>query len=467
MTNASTLFYNSNSQIKDTLYRKITITPSDEQYEEQMIRWNDLAEYLKENLKTESGLNVNSWLQGSYKFKTQIRPTNTSEEFDIDLGIYFEVEKKPTEEKYSPKNLKKMIQQCLKNYAALHTDEILKVDDPAKERCARIHFPGNFHIDVPCYYEIPDTKKTELATEANIWEDSDPEIFYNWFQNSFSDSEREVARRVIKYIKCWSGISFVNQKKDGRPSSMLIMVLVTQALLDLPKNIFELYDDEILAAVLGKILQRLQSSSKVNNPVNDKECLSDRIEEFDVFLSELESFTKIASDALSCSSSIDAVAKWQLAFHHFIPMLDEEETAKSINNSLVPYRFDPEIEITAISNDNNSAKYSGTNKIGPIPKNCSITFRITNESQIPTGSSIQWTVRNFGSDSEYVNDIGHLAGNSTSVKKNSAYNGTHYMDCLITRNNQVIGSKRATVEIKGNPIPKRNPPKKSWVKFNK
>ena len=51
MTNASALFYNSNSQIKDTLYRKITITPSDEQYEEQMTRWNDLAEYLKENLK--------------------------------------------------------------------------------------------------------------------------------------------------------------------------------------------------------------------------------------------------------------------------------------------------------------------------------------------------------------------------------------------------------------------------------
>lgn len=465
MTNASALFYNSNSQIKDTLYRKITITQGDEQYEEQMTRWKDLAEYLKENLKTESGLNVNSWLQGSYKFKTQIRPTNTSEEFDIDLGVYFEVEKKPTEEKYSPKNLKRMIQQCLKNYAALHTDEILKVDDPTKERCARIHFPGNFHIDVPCYYEIPDAKKIGLATEANIWEDSDPEIFYNWFQNSFSDSEREVARRIIKYTKCWSGISFVNQKKGGRPSSMLIMVLVTQSLLYLPKNIFELYDDEILAAVLGKILQRLRSSSKVNNPVNDKECLSDRIEDFDVFLSELESFTKIASDALNCSSAIDAVAKWQSAFHHFIPMLDEEEATKAINNSLAPYRFDPIIKISAKSN--NSVIGSGINKIGPIPKNCSITFQIANESQIPAGSSIQWTVRNFGSDSEYVNDIGHLAGNSTSVERKSAYNGTHYMDCLITRNNQVIGSKRAIVEIKGNPIPKRNPPKRSWVKFNK
>ena len=73
---------------------------------------------------------------------------------------------------------------------------------------------------------------------------------------------------------------------------MLIMVLVAQTLLDLPKKYFELYDDEILAAVLNKILQRLRSSSKVNNPVNDKECLSDRIEDFNVFLSELESFTK-------------------------------------------------------------------------------------------------------------------------------------------------------------------------------
>ena len=38
---------------------------------------------------------------------------------------------------------------------------------------------------------------------------------------------------------------------------------------------------------------------------------------------------------------------------------------------------------------------------------------------------------------------------------------------LSLRNNQVIGSKRATVEIKGNPIPKRNPPKPNWIKFKK
>ena len=463
MTNISTLFYNSDTQITETLYKKITL--SDEQYNEQMNYWNDLADYLKSNLKAESDLTISSWLQGSYKFKTQIRPTNPREEFDIDLGIYFEVDKKPTEEKFSPKNLKDMIQKFLISYSRLNNTETLKVDNPAKERCARIHFPGNFHIDVPCYYKIPSTKKTELATESNVWENSDPEAFYNWFQNSFDDTEREIARRIIKYIKCWSGITFIDQKKNAKPSSILLMVLVTQALLDLPKDTFKCHDDEVLSAVLTKIIQRLQNLSKVNNPVNKEECLSDRVEEFDVFISELKSFAKIASDALNCSRAIDALSKWQLAFHHFIPMIDEEEVTKSISNSLVPYGFDPIIKISATSNDNNSINYSGINKIGPIPKNCSIAFHISNESQIPAGSLIQWSVRNFGSDSEYVNDIGHLAGNSTSVTRNSAYNGTHYMDCLITHNNKTIGFKRALVEIKGPAIPKRNPPKPNWVKF--
>lgn len=65
------------------------IRPSDEQYEQQQERWNDLAAYLIDDLKARSGYPISSWLQGSYKFGTQVRPSSALAEFDIDLGVYF------------------------------------------------------------------------------------------------------------------------------------------------------------------------------------------------------------------------------------------------------------------------------------------------------------------------------------------------------------------------------------------
>ena len=57
--------------------------------EEQIGRWNELAEHLIADLREKSGCQIRTWLQGSYKFGTQVRPSRMGEEFDIDLGVFF------------------------------------------------------------------------------------------------------------------------------------------------------------------------------------------------------------------------------------------------------------------------------------------------------------------------------------------------------------------------------------------
>lgn len=113
MVTCTSLFFSSNTE-KQTLHRRIT--PSSEQQEEQQIRWNDLIDYLKIALKEKSSYSIYSWLQGSYKFATQLRPLSINEEFDIDLGIYFEWRGKPTDGSFSPLELKQMVQTSLINY---------------------------------------------------------------------------------------------------------------------------------------------------------------------------------------------------------------------------------------------------------------------------------------------------------------------------------------------------------------
>ena len=50
------------------------VRPSDRQYDSQKERWNDLAEFLVAELRNQSGCTIATWLQGSYKFGTQVRP---------------------------------------------------------------------------------------------------------------------------------------------------------------------------------------------------------------------------------------------------------------------------------------------------------------------------------------------------------------------------------------------------------
>jgi hypothetical protein len=69
---ASSLFFSSNDTEKQTLHRRII--PNDEQMQEQQERWNELRDHLIADLRQETGCPIRSWLQGSYKYHTQIRP---------------------------------------------------------------------------------------------------------------------------------------------------------------------------------------------------------------------------------------------------------------------------------------------------------------------------------------------------------------------------------------------------------
>src|SRR5215216_6027727 len=106
---ASNLFHSNDSE-KQTLHRRII--PSEEQIEEQQERWNLLAEHLTAELSAKSGYSLRTWLQGSYKLATQIRPVHLGDEFDIDLGVYYEWEGDATDGDYDASELKNFVQEA-------------------------------------------------------------------------------------------------------------------------------------------------------------------------------------------------------------------------------------------------------------------------------------------------------------------------------------------------------------------
>ena len=112
---AKDLFFSTDIE-RVTLHRRIT--PSDDQFDFQQEKWNDIAEHLRTDLSGQSNCNIRTWLQGSYKFATQIRPARKGGEFDVDLGIHFEWEGDANDGEFSPAELRDMVQKSLGRFGA-------------------------------------------------------------------------------------------------------------------------------------------------------------------------------------------------------------------------------------------------------------------------------------------------------------------------------------------------------------
>lgn len=453
---AASLFFSNTDSENCLAYR---IKPAIEQRDAQKERWNDLRDILCEKLNDETGYNMSSWLQGSYKFGTQIRPARPGDEFDIDLGIYFEWNGTDDEGQYDPDKFKELVQDLLVQYADDETNEAEGVSDP-KARCNRIHFSGDFHIDVPSYHLDRSTDSRSLATEENGWEHSDPKAIYVWWKDALDDAKRQRARRLVRYLKMWAALNLV---EEDRPSSILLTVLACEAYLGLNEGDHS-GDDEHLREVIKAILDRLRHDTRVPNPIDKGEDLNRLSDKASTnLISELDAFQSLADKALAAASRADSADFWSEAFHHFFPLPEQEELIEDANrNALAMLTFDPTVSVIAT---NNGRRWADTNRIGIIPRGSDISFSIMNVHELPAGAEVTWIVRNSGLEAEAINDMGHRGATGNSTTESSAYRGTHHMDVTVRLNGRVIGRRRIPVKVSGLGLPLRNPGRKGWVKL--
>jgi hypothetical protein len=293
-----------------------------------------------------------------------------------------------------------------------------------------------------------------LATENDLWEDSDPKAIYVWFKSSFdSDIVRGKARRVIQYLKSWAALTFAAKKC---PSSILLTVLVTEAIVELDSEQIA-SDDDAMYKTIEAVCERLSINDEVLNPVDGDEVLSDRMapEDFQEFKTKLGGIRDVAEKAIGSETVIEAWFHWNVVFRHLFPHLDEPEY-ESQNSNLPVLVSTPEIDVVARSERNASMSWTGRNEIGPITKDCVIKFSVANSSDFPANVEFYWTVRNEGEEAEQTFDLGHYSGVGLEQDERSAYKGTHYMECLAMQLSRVIGYRRVPVKILGYSAPKRN-----------
>ena len=188
----------------------------DDEKETLQTKRDTLLRALKANLPS-TAPKFTSFHQGSYSMHTGVVPLNGN--FDIDIGIVFECERKAYPD---PVVLKKIVRDALDTHG-----RTVNIRRP----CVTVNYMTgdvtNYHVDLAIYAQRADglldlaKGKEHSATEHRVWETSDPEQLTKLICGRFSDdAERAQYRRCIRYMKRWRDYQFLK----GGPLSIAITV---------------------------------------------------------------------------------------------------------------------------------------------------------------------------------------------------------------------------------------------------
>lgn len=460
MGKAARLF---NGTAEQTLIGRLT--PSEDQRNFLQERWNNMANHLKVELNKKHEYPISTWLQGSYKFGTLIKPVHKGEEYDVDVGLYFEWNDDEEKIRPSPGQLRTWVQKELNLYKN-QTPEVNKIFEPPKERCSRICYDGQFHIDIPVYRHNRPANRRQLANLSDEWEDSDPKTIYLWFKSFVELPDRDQLRRLIRYLKGWAAVAF-KDFNESRPSSIVLTVLATEAYSEEDLANKSIDDDDALIAVIRSIHSRLSISLDVLNPINKSENLN-RIPEKkqQKFFEILDLLKNITDKADECDEELSAALTWSEVFLFLMPLPEIDEVEVIDVNSGKALMVLPDIQIDVFARNPKKLIATHVNAVPKVSKKCDLTFSIKNPAVIPQYATIEWMVRNAGQEAELIGDLGHM-GTTKGLKaeESTAYFGKHYMDCIVRASGNVVAVRRVLVHVSDTERPQRNSIKPTYTRI--
>lgn len=190
-------------------------------------------------------------LQGSWSYRTCVQRAHSTQEMDLDYGIYLPVR---VFEDRSPR----LAARAYFDLVERLLDSLCKAEgwklDTSKDTCIRVKVAPWAHIDVPLYaapehifhtiqertalssdhaafreaFELSEAFWAEmegihLARRDGTWKPSDPAAVTRWWRD-LVDEHGEQLRRICRYIKAWRD----HWWPEGGPSSVALMVAIAR-----------------------------------------------------------------------------------------------------------------------------------------------------------------------------------------------------------------------------------------------
>lgn len=294
---------------------------------------NIIRRYFRENKSNEIQPKFSS--QGSFMMNTTVNPISVKSEdgkknlykYDVDDGVYF-LGDEDSDDRYSVSTYHDWIYNAVKN----HT----KTGAQKKDTCVRVLYSDGHHIDLPIYYKRDDIYKSipELAHKGKQWIDSDPQEFYNWFNEKAKLNKQ--LKRIVRYLKAWA--DFKNENSSTKmPPGFILTILAVNNLSHNDR------DDICLKETLVKIQNEVDESKggkfECYRPTTpDDEDLFNSYSEAKKknFLTYLNDFVTSANQAINMTNPKESCIKWQKHLgnrYSCSSVKDEDEKSNAKNYS--------------------------------------------------------------------------------------------------------------------------------------
>jgi hypothetical protein len=270
-------------QFDDLLTRicsKLQISPTQHQLAET--RYHAIGDWLGADGSRLAKYNPQIYAQGSLRIGTTVKPL-FAQEYDLDLVSEIHVDPLLFP---NPVDLLNLVEGRLREH------KIYKEMIERKNRCIRINYAGDFHLDI--LPACPDTASGATCVvvpdrEARCWKHSNPRGFASWFEATAAEVQPEfkrlaeplpeqvaaedmvVLKLVVQLLKRWRDVAYA-KALDIAPISIVLTTLAGN---------FYRRQDSVSGALLGildAIVSALPATGRlvVCNPSNPKEDLSER-----------------------------------------------------------------------------------------------------------------------------------------------------------------------------------------------
>lgn len=444
----------------NTFYTSYVVLSQDEQnnlHDKKVLNIQRLKDGLKEyNIENNTSYTIaETCVQGSVAMSTVVQ--NEDGDYDIDVAVVFDKSVLGDKGAQATRNL---VANALKRKT-----KQFNAEPEVKTSCVRIKYEDGYHIDFAVYRRHYDSENECWIYEhaGSDWSVRELKGLAEWFKSQNNDSDGKL-RKVIRLSKmfCKSRKSWKNM-----PSGLLQTVLCDEKLQQSYERI-----DELFYYTMQEIVNRLETSTSVEAPVDDGRDLTPR--DIDCkrmtnwknrLKSKLEDLEVLFSD--ECTKD-DAIQAWYGFFNHDYwggqVTVEKSYAVASVSKSVFSF-FDGEQYIEEmypmqlVYKCDVSCKVSGDGwRLKPIGEFLSIwrhylphNFEIRCEMEYtncPWPYKILWKVKNVGPEAERKNIIrGEIKERGRTIVEHTSFFGNHYIECYIVKDGLCVARKRIEIPI--------------------
>src|ERR1022692_255065 len=398
--------------------------------------------------------------QGSWAHRTIIRPVE-HREFDADFLLTLtEVEAWSD----SPKIYMQQVRAAFKR-SVTYADMVRR-----KNRCVRIGYSGDCHVDVVPHLILADGRQVIVNYAEDKFEDTNPEGFTAWMKekDELANGNLRKVIRLMKYIRDF--------KETFSVPSVILTTLLGERVqpfgeasryADVPTTLLNLMNDLDAWLTLYPDMPLLEDPSCPDTSFNHR-WTQDRYENFRKWVTF---YAARITEAYTEPDKAASLAAWQEIFgpEFTQPVTKPAPTAPRGRIAPMPpaarapleefieeagYAFAGGYKLRVECTVDRMPGFRAGARLRAMPwidKGRSLQFRIT-YCDVSRPYQVWWKVRNSGPEAESV--PGGLRGQllpddgSASRTESTRYRGRHYVEAYIVKNGRVVASDHHNVEIR-------------------